>query len=177
MERTKEKTILLPRYDVSFKSLFKSAESAPVTEGFLKAMLGLPEHEKLIDIQLRDPELLPQDEEGKLSIVDALFGLPGGERVIVEMMHYRYPAAREHLVHKWARVASGQLARGQSYGDFRRVVLVAILEHNIIDDPHWIHRYEIYDRKRQSRFTELLDFAIIDYPNKNKIQTLLQDTA
>ena len=163
MKHTKENKILFPKYDIAFKSLFKGEENQPVAESFLKAMLDLPGEERLIDIRVKDPELLPQYETGKLSILDVLFELPDGEKIMVEMQKSRIPGMKERLIHEWAHVAAGQLSQGQDYENFRKVIFVVISENNIIDDsPCYIHRYRLYDEKQQSRFTDLMGFVIIE---------------
>jgi len=166
---------IFPKYDIGFKSLFKSEESGIVTEGFLRAMLDFPEGESLGEFHVKDPELLPQIEEGKLSVLDVLIEMPSGEKILVEMQKNRFPGMKERLVYEWAHVALRQLSRGRKYKEFRRVIFVALMENNIIEDsPHYIHRYELYDKKWGSRFTDVISFVIIDYPNKNKIQTSLK---
>ena len=115
------------------------------------AMLDLPPEKSLGNILVRDTELLPRNEAEKLSILDALFELPDGEKVLVEMQFSRFPEMKARLIHEWARIASGQLARGQDYGDFRRVVSVLISEHDLIGDSlHYIHRYKLFDKKADS---------------------------
>jgi predicted transposase/invertase (TIGR01784 family) len=87
--------LLLPRYDVAFKSLFKPKGNAEVVEDFLRAMLDIPEDEVFEEITVTDPELLPEAGGGKLSVLDVLLKVPGKGTIAVEMQLYRHSGLRK----------------------------------------------------------------------------------
>jgi predicted transposase/invertase (TIGR01784 family) len=165
MNGIKEKKLLLPKYDITFKSIFKNERNRDIVEDFLKAVLEIPKAESLGIIRVRDSELLPRSEFDKISILDVLIDLPDGEKINVEMQLCRVPEMKERLVHYWSKIASNQLSRGDSYDKFRRVISILITEYNIVDDSeNYLHHYELYDKNDGSKFTDLVQYVIIELP-------------
>jgi predicted transposase/invertase (TIGR01784 family) len=159
---TTENKLLLPRYDTVFKSIFKDEGNKDVVEDFLKAMLDIPAEVTFEDIIVRDPELLPDAEGEKLSILDVRLKIPGQGLVNVELQLCRLPEIKERLIHYLTKTGASQLSVGANYADFKRVVMIVIADFNFIDDQEYYHRYRLYDKERDSLFTDLLEFAIIE---------------
>jgi predicted transposase/invertase (TIGR01784 family) len=157
-----ENKLLLPRYDTVFKSIFKDENNRDVVEDFLKAMLDIPADVTFEDIIVRDPELLPDAEGEKLSILDVRLKIPGQGLVNVEMQLCRLPEIKQRLIHYLTKTGASQLSAGDSYADFKRVVMVVIADFNFIDDAEYYHRYLLYDKERDSLFTDLLEFVIVE---------------
>jgi predicted transposase/invertase (TIGR01784 family) len=155
--------LLLPHYDIAFKSIFKDENNQDVVEDFLKAVLDIPKDEKFEEIIVRDPELLPEAEDEKLSILDVLLKIPGKGYINVELQMYTLPEMKERIVHYWARTASRQLTSGESYAKFNRVITIVIAGFNFINDSeHYHNRYFLYDKEHDSRFTDLVEFDILE---------------
>jgi hypothetical protein len=80
-----ENKLILPRYDVVFKALFKDESNTEAVADFLRAALGIPEDEVLEDIVVIDPEMPPGAKDEKISVLDVLLKIPGQGTVNVEM--------------------------------------------------------------------------------------------
>jgi predicted transposase/invertase (TIGR01784 family) len=161
--------LLLPKYDITFKSIFKDERNRDIVEDFLKAVLEIPKEESLGVIRVRDSELLPQSEADKVSILDVLIDLPNDEKINVEMQLCRLPEMKERLMHYWAKIASNQLSSGESYDKFRKVISILITEFSIVSDSeNYLHHYELYDKKDGSKFTDLMQYVIIELPKLPK---------
>jgi predicted transposase/invertase (TIGR01784 family) len=159
----KENKLLLPRYDSIFKSIFKDDDNKDVVEGFLRAVLDIPAEEELVDIIVRDPELLPESDGEKLSILDVRLKIPGQGLVNVEMQLFRLPAMKERIMHYWAKTAARQLSAGEGYTGFKKVIMIVIAGFNFISDSTSYHnRYFLYDKEHDSRFTDLIEFDILE---------------
>jgi predicted transposase/invertase (TIGR01784 family) len=158
-----ENKLLLPRYDVVFKSIFKDENNKDVVEDFLKAVLDIPADVVFEDIIVRDPELLPEAAGGKLSILDVRLKVPGQGLINVELQLCRVPEMKQRLIHYLTKTAAGQLSEGESYSKFNRVIMIVIADFDFIDDSESYHnRYVLYDKENDSQFTDLIQFDIIE---------------
>jgi predicted transposase/invertase (TIGR01784 family) len=158
-----ENKLLLPRYDVTFKSIFKSKDNTDVIADFLKAVLEISDGEDFEDIIVTDPELLPVADGEKFSILDVLLKIRGKGIINVEMQFCRIQDMEGRLVHYWSKIASRQLSVGESYSNFGKVIMIVIADFNFIDDPdNYYHRYLLYDKERDSLFTDLMEFVIVE---------------
>jgi predicted transposase/invertase (TIGR01784 family) len=146
-----ENKLLLPRYDVTFKSIFKNKENTDVVADFLKAVLDIPEDEDFEDIIVTDPELLPEADGEKISILDVLLKIKGKGIINIEMQFCKIKEIKERLIFYWSKLASRQLSAGESYANFNKVIMIVIADFNFIeDDPdNYYHRYTLYDHERR----------------------------
>jgi predicted transposase/invertase (TIGR01784 family) len=156
--------LLLPRYDVTFKSIFKGKGNEDVVEDFLRAALGIEGEAPFEDIAVEDPEMLPDAAGEKLSILDVLLRVPGRGIFNVEMQLCRLPEMRERLVFYWARMAARQLSAGQGYAALGKAASVVIADFDFIGGGpgEYFHRYVLYDPERGSLLTDLVEFDIIE---------------
>jgi predicted transposase/invertase (TIGR01784 family) len=157
-----ENTLLLPRYDTVFKSIFKAEANRDVVEDFLKAMLDIPSDVTFEDIIVQDPELLPDAAGEKLSILDVRLKIPEQGLINVEMQLFRLPEIKQRLVHYLTKAGASQLSVGDGYADFKRMVMIVIADFNFIHDTEYFHRYRLYDKEHDSLFTDLLEFDIVE---------------
>jgi predicted transposase/invertase (TIGR01784 family) len=159
-----ENKLLLPRYDVTFKSIFKNKDNTDVVADFLKSVLDLSEDEDFEDIIVTDPELLPDADGEKFSILDVLLKIRGKGFINVEMQICKIQDMKERLIFYWSKLASRQLSAGESYSNFNKVIMIVIADFNFIDDDpdNYYHRYTLYDKERDSRFTDLIEFVIVE---------------
>jgi predicted transposase/invertase (TIGR01784 family) len=165
MERTSEQSLLLPRYDVTFKSIFKDEHNADIVEDFLKAALQLPADECFEEILVQDSELLPRSEGEKLSILDIKLKIKDRGYVNIELQLCFLEEMRERLLHYWSRLASSQLQIGDGYEKFKQVIVIVIADFNFIkDSDHYHHRYVLYDHEHESQFTDLIEFVTLELP-------------
>jgi predicted transposase/invertase (TIGR01784 family) len=161
-KRTKEKSLLLPRYDVTFKSIFKDERNADVVEDFLKAVLDLPPGEVLGDIRVMDSEMLPRTEGEKLSVLDVRLKSPSLGSVNIEIQLYPLPEMKQRLMHYWATVAASQLKAGDDYAEFDKVISIVVANFPFGGSTHYHHRYVLYDIVHNVQFTDLIEFAILE---------------
>jgi predicted transposase/invertase (TIGR01784 family) len=61
---------LNPRVDVIFKRLFGSEENKDILLSFLNAVFNRKESEALIDIDILNPDILPEYIQDKHSVLD-----------------------------------------------------------------------------------------------------------
>jgi predicted transposase/invertase (TIGR01784 family) len=169
MKRTKEQSLLLPKYDVTFKSLFKDENNSDIVEDFLKAALRLPADEHFEEILVQDSELLPKNEGEKLSILDVKLKLTGRGYVNIEIQLCFLEEMKERLLHYWSMMASSQLRAGQNYDNFKQVIGIVIADFNFIDDSdHYHQQYVLYDKEHDSQFTDLMEFVTLELPKLPK---------
>jgi predicted transposase/invertase (TIGR01784 family) len=155
--------LILPRYDVAFKALFKDENNRDVVADFLRSVLDIPDDEALEDIVVIDPEMLPGAKNEKISILDVLLKIPGQGTVNVEMQLCLIPGMKEKIVYYHAKTAARQLLSGDRYDKFSRVITIVISDVNFINDSdRYHHRYLLYDKDDGSLFTDLLEFDIFE---------------
>jgi predicted transposase/invertase (TIGR01784 family) len=158
------KEIITPIYDVSFKSIFKDTGNDDVVEDFLRAVLDIPKDTVFGKITVKDPEMLPEASDGKISILDVLVEVEGMGIFNVEMQLWRISGLENRIVHYLAKMLTNQLGKGDSYSDLDRVVSIVMTDFSFIDGSpeKYFHRYVLYDPEEQSQLTNLMEFAIIE---------------
>ncbi len=160
--------------DFAFKIFFKSEENRLLLNALLNDFLPLPPGAKIIETQVFDPELLPEDASKKRGILDlkAKFvqTLPSGrhyhETVNVEMQTTSQDYLPERLAFYASKLYCGQLKKGESFRKLGRVYSLAFTTFNMLQfeqSESYYHHCDIRDRQAPwATFTQALNFIVVE---------------
>ncbi|HUX38254.1 MAG TPA: Rpn family recombination-promoting nuclease/putative transposase [Rectinemataceae bacterium] len=153
------RTGIKPTVDVVFKKIFGSRLHEGITLDFLNALLplvGLPE---AAELHIANPFRLGDFEGDKEIAVDIHIHDREGREFQIEMQVRRDNALGARMLDNWARLYSGQIAKGHDYRLHRPVIAIWILSHSFFEDGDWLHAFRISDGKRARGLGE--DFLIV----------------
>lgn len=153
--------LLSPKNDFVFKQLFGDAKHTKPLESFLQATLGLPE-EEFAELLIIDPNMNPEHEDDKHSILDVHVRMRSGREVDVEIQTQSMPDMCNRLQYYTARLVTGQIQAGGDYGELPQSVTIAITDFRLWPGRgRYHHRFCLYEPD-----------AEIPYPNSMEIHTL-----
>ena len=169
------RSTLDPTLDVVFKILFARPENRDVLIALLTAVLR--PRSPITEVEVVNPDIPKELSDEKGTILDILVRFADGAQVNVEMQARKHPAFRERSLYYWARVYGGQLGRGQSYADLRRVISVLFLGYRELEGPrmHSIFRVlEIHDHRL---YSDALEIHAVELPKRGQVDEATRQEA
>ncbi|NLC43328.1 MAG: hypothetical protein GX783_03490 [Clostridiales bacterium] len=75
---------------------------------------------------------------------------------------------RERIMFYTAKMITEQIGKGEEYDTIKRVISIVITDYRLIPENEQYHnRYQLYDSKTGSRFTDLLEVDALEYEKSN----------
>lgn len=159
MSNANENFIMLPTVDICFKELMKNEN---VRRGFIAALMGVPP-EKIRRTVLKDGTLPPEYGTDKLGLLDVKVILGNGVQIDIEMQVAFFAHWDARVLFYLSRMISGQLGKGEAYGELKKCIHVGILDFvHFPEDREWYHSIFLVDEKTGKRYTELLEIRILE---------------
>jgi hypothetical protein len=157
------KPLLLPRYDRIFKKIFGSKNNTDILRSLLSAVLDLPP-EALKTITIDDPNLRQESRSAdKCPVLDLKLMLADGTGIDLELQVGSVSNMKNRIVFCTSKLVTEQLGAGNNYSLLRRVVTVVITYFDLTGDPDaYHHRFFLYDKKHDIRFTSGLELDILE---------------
>jgi predicted transposase/invertase (TIGR01784 family) len=160
--------ILSPRIDAVFKRLMGDAQHTSPLTGFLKAVLDLPP-EEYAEIHVLDPHVPGKAPDDKLGILDVRLETASGKQIDIEIQLVCLPEMPERILFYLGRMITGQVSRGEGYGNIKRSICILITDYVQIPGVSAYHnRYRLYNPNNGSLFTDLLEINTLELPKLPK---------
>ena len=170
-------TLISPKLDVVFKTLF--VENPDLLLNFVASILDVPP-ESIHDLTVTNPELMPEDVDGKFSRMDLKLAVDN-RLMNLEIQVRNYQDYKDRAMFYWAKLFTSELKSGYEYGSLKETITVNILDFNLFsnrDDyyteviPMIKGTEEIFTDKMSIRFLELRKCKT--YDKDNPLETWLQ---
>lgn len=149
--------------DIIFKVVFGSSTSQPTLRALLNALLGLTGPERIVDLEILNPNL---DKEYLLDkgVVLDVRARDGGRRLYnIEVQVAGHPAYAERAVYYLARLFSSQLERGEAYSRIARTIGISLCDFALFPELQDLHStYRLYDRQHERELTDILEIHFIE---------------
>ena len=148
------------KIDVIFKKFFM--ENPDILKVFLSDILDIP-LDSIRNIQVMNPELPPETEEGKFGRLDLSLDVDG-TLVDVEIQLSYMSDFRERTLFYWSKLYTSGLKKGERYGDLKKTIAVNIMDHTIFKNREQYHTeivaamsdtHEVFSDKFSIHFFEL----------------------
>ena len=172
-----QRTLISPKLDVVFKTLF--VENPDLLLNFVASILAV-EPESITSLQVTNPELTPEDVDGKFSRLDLKLAVD--DRLMnLEIQVRNYQDYKDRAMFYWAKLFTSELKSGYNYGSLKETITVNILDFNLFDNrddyyteviPMIKGTEEIFTDKMSIRFLELRKCKT--YDKDNPLETWLQ---
>jgi predicted transposase/invertase (TIGR01784 family) len=160
--------IIDTKSDLAFKKVF--GEKPHLLISLLNNFLPLAH--PIISIEYLSPEIIPELNEGKNSIVDVRCTDNHGRHFIVEMQFARQSGFRQRVLMNTTKVYSRQFAKDKKYNQTQPVYSLNLLDHDIKpDSQEWYHHFAFTNRFNFSEFWEEIQVIFVELPkwkNLNK---------
>jgi predicted transposase/invertase (TIGR01784 family) len=162
MKKQKQRNPFSPRNDHYFKRLFGDERDHEILTSFLKAALDIPEDE-YGEIKVLDSSSAVEYKDDKVNILDVKLKTTSGQIVDIEIQRYPHTAFKNRIVYQEAKLIEEQLRAGDDYAKLHRAICIIITEFAFIHENKSYHnRYELYDKRTKSTFSDILDIHIFE---------------
>ena len=152
-----------PKADLTFKKIFGTHPDLLIS--LLNALLPLSEDQQIESIEYLPPELLPQTNELKNSIVDVLCKDIKGRRFHVEMQMEWSKAFKQRVLFNASKLYVSQAHKGSQYSELQPVYSLNLVNDIFeYDVPDYCHNYQIVHDKYSKKVIEGLHFTFFELP-------------
>lgn len=149
--------IISPKYDFSFKNLFRNEE---VRKYFIRDVLGIP-LEEIRQVELRDPNLWKRYRWQKQGILDILIELNDDSRVNIEMQVAMIAYWDKRNLLYLSKMFTEGILTGQDYTKLKRCISISVLDFNLDESPSYHRVYRMRDKDGQE-YSDMLEVHVIE---------------
>ena len=158
--------IIDTKSDLAFKKVF--GEKPHLLMSLLNNFLPLPH--PIVEIQYMNPEILPDTDENKNSIVDVRCTDNHGRHFIVEMQVARQTGFNKRVLMNTSKIYSRQLSKNKQYDLAQPVYSLNLLDHIISQDANeWYHYFAFTNRANHNEFWDDMQVIFIEFPKWKKM--------
>jgi predicted transposase/invertase (TIGR01784 family) len=154
--------LLSPIQDLVFKRIFGDARNADILASLLSSILQLPEGE-YEHLELGDPHILPETDDGKLAILDVKVKTKSGIILDIEVQVFYVQAMRARVLYYGCDLITNQMKRGDNYARVKPVISIVIADFDLVPEESDYHNvYHIMNDKSHKIFSSLLEIHTIE---------------
>ena len=114
--------------DVAFRRIFGNENKTQILISFLNAILKLEENQRIAEVEIINPYLLPRIAGEKASIIDVHAKDIEGRKFIIEMQVADVKGFDKRVQYYTARDYSMQISSGENYHQLRPTFFIGILD-------------------------------------------------
>ncbi len=168
---------LSPMSDVVFKAMFgrENAVSNRLLLQLINDILTNKGDEPVVSIECRNPFHYPEYPYDKEAILDIKAESGTGERFNIEVQVKREDAYRQRSLFYWAKTYCETIAKGESYDELKKTVVINIVGYDAIAESDYMHtHFKIMEKDEHFPLTEDLQIHYLELP---KLSSHIQDVA
>ena len=160
----RERKIMKPYLDWSFKYLFGTEESKGNLIGFLNLMLN-PEA-SIVDVEFMNNESLPVSREHKGRVFDIICKDTNGDRFLIEVQTAQAVNIAERIIYYTCRLIDRMGKRGSEwdYRDIKRVYSICLMNFTFENAPKLRRDIQLCDIKEHTVFSDKLNIILLQLP-------------
>ncbi len=127
--------LLSPKLDIVFKKLF--TEHLDLLKHFVASVLSVPT-EQITDLILTNPEMVPEESDGKFSRLDLRLAL-NNSQIDIEIQVRKIPSYADRALFYWAKLYTSDLKTGETYQMLKQAISINLLDFNLFEDRTEAH--------------------------------------
>jgi predicted transposase/invertase (TIGR01784 family) len=154
--------------DVAFRKIFGNENKKEVLISFLNAVIILPNHATVVDLEVLSTQQMPDFNTGKVTIVDVKASDAMGNVYIVEMQVADADGFHKRVLYYASKSYTSQLKRGDDYRGLKPTYFIGILDFVATENPDYVSRHIVKDAKTGQHFIKDIEFNFIELPKFNK---------
>jgi predicted transposase/invertase (TIGR01784 family) len=156
--------VIKAKLDIIFKKLF--TENIDLLHDFLASVLQVP-YDSIKNIEIQNPEILPNVIGGKLSRMD--IKLKVDDRLVnVEMQCSSEKDFKDRALFLWAQLFAGELKSGDQYGLLRQSICINVLDFIMFDSPGFYSDFTVMERVRHEALSDKCAILFLELPKIGK---------
>ena len=155
---------LSPKADLTFKLVF--GEHKDLVMSLLNALLPLAENAPIVSVEYETPEMMPQNDGKKNSIVDVRCHDAQGRRFLVEMQMHWSEEFKKRVVMNSAKAVIKQVGTSEMFTLIQPVFSLNLLNDDKFapDTDEFYHDYAILNVKHPERSIDYLRYVFVELP-------------
>ena len=158
-----------PMNDVLFKFIFGKEERKKVTIHFLNSVLEREGEDAIKDITFQNSELVPLNDEDKLTRLDIYCITEKGEQIDVEVQIVNRKNMEQRSLFYWSQMYISTLYSGGKYQDLKPAITINILSYNLFPEDEDFHSmFSIYNMKTGRRLNKDMELHFLEVPKFKK---------
>ena len=146
------------KLDIVFKKLF--AENTDILKEFLSDILDIP-IEKIKDINVLNPDILPESVGEKSYRLDLLVNLDG-QFINIEMQVRSEKHFGDRILLYWSKMYSNQLDSGESYNDLRPCMVITIVDFDLFDHEDYHSEFGVWDTLHDNKLSDKMSIHFFE---------------
>ena len=160
--------IIDSKSDLGFKKVF--AERPHLLMSLLNNLLPLSH--PIASLEYLSPELTPDQEDGKNTIVDVRCTDTHCRHFIVEMQVSKQAGFVKRVITNMTKVYSRQLSKVDPYILAQPVYSLNLLDHALSNNENkWYHHYTLTEREFHDDYIDELNLIMVELPKWRKLNT------
>ena len=160
----RERRVMNPFLDWSFKYLFGTEESKPNLIGFLNLML-MPQS-PIVDLEFMNNESLPSAPDVKGCVFDIICRDENGDRYLIEMQNGRMMEIKERIIYYTCRLMDrmGRSGSEWDYSHIKRVYSICLMNFTCESNPKLRRDIQLRDMDEHTLFSDKLNIILLQIP-------------
>ena len=163
--------MLSPKIDFVFRVLF--TQDVEILKDLLNSVLGLKGDGRISAVEVKNPEILPEEIEKKFIVLDVRAVDDSGREHDVEMQVRKYENYPKRTVYYLCKMYGDQLKAGEDYVELHPVVGIHFLDYSPfpdLDADEFHYRFAFRDvRYPDLKLNDDLSLHIFDLPAIERI--------
>lgn len=148
--------------DIAFRKIFGDSNKKKSLISFLNAVIDLPQHEQILDVDIANPYQLGKLSDGKATIVDVKAKDVKGNVFIVEMQVAEFDFFHKRVLYYTSQSYVAQIDKGAGYNKLQPVYFIGILEFDIGENPNYFNRHKVLDVETKEQVIQDIEFNFIE---------------
>lgn len=150
--------------DVAFRKIFGNENRKETLISFLNAVLDFHGEQRIAQVSILNPYLLPKLRGGKVTIVDIKATDQIGRTYIVEMQVGNINGFDKRVLYYSSKSYSDQIKRADFYRKLRPVIFIGILDFEHTENKKYISRSQVRDIETGEQTLKDMEFTFIELP-------------
>lgn len=146
------RNVIKAKLDIIFKKMFSEKENEDMLHDLLASMLSVP-YESIKNIEVLNPDILPETVSGKFSRMD--IKLQVDDKIInVEMQVKNEGDFRDRSLYYWSKLYSGELKSGEEYSQLKKSIAINIVNFKMFDCMEYHSEFTMLETTRHEQLSE-----------------------
>ena len=169
-----KKPLLSPKNDVVFKMIFADKNNNDILVDFLQSIIDLPP-EEYASLEVVNPNLRPEDEEDKRSVLDLKLQTTSGNVIDIEIQLCNNAWMKERIVYYTAKMLTEQISAGDRYDKIKKVITILIADFTLIKDSNSYKNQYVLRTADGAIFSDIMEIVLLQLtqiPNVSDLSKL-----
>lgn len=154
--------------DIAFRKIFGNEQKTLILISFLNAILGLKGEQKIEEVTIINPYLLPRVAGEKASIIDVRAKDEKGQQFVIEMQVADVDGFDKRVQYYTCRDYSTQIKRVEQYPLLKPTYFIGILDFNFFESEDYLSNHIILNEATYEHALKDVKFTFIELKKFDK---------